>query len=127
VKSYLWIQRLSNGIESLGGSRDGPAAQAMKDDEMAVLMVSEVPGQTRAGYEAVLAAVSGPLARAAGFVTHLSHPVEGGWRVVEVWETREDAARFFAEHIARHLPAGIRPKLTFTDLHDVLRPATADV
>ncbi|WP_149762926.1 hypothetical protein [Neomesorhizobium albiziae] len=55
-------------------------------------------------------------AGAPGFV-HMSHPVEAGWRVVEVWRSREDAARFLAAHIAPNLRDGIRPKLSFQPLH----------
>jgi hypothetical protein len=53
----------------------------------------------------------------------MSHPTDAGWRVIEVWDSREDAAQFFAIHIAPKLPVGIRPKLTFVPLHDVLLAA----
>jgi len=43
-------------------------------------------------------------------------------RVIEIWQSREDAARFFASAIAPNLPEGIRPKLTFEPLHDLLQP-----
>ena len=89
---------------------------------MAVIMTSEVVGQTLQGYDGLLNAVSPALQRAPGFVFHASHPLAGGWRVVEIWESREDAARFFASTIAPNLPEGIHPKLTFEPLHDVLRP-----
>lgn len=94
---------------------------------MAVMMVSEVGGQTPEGYDGMLGAVGAALAGAQGFLMHLSHPVDGGWRVVEVWESREDAARFFAEHIAPKLPEGIRPKLSFTVLHSAVTPARGPV
>ncbi len=89
---------------------------------MAVIMTSEIAGQTLQGYDGLFNVVSPALKAAQGFVLHVSHPLDGGWRVVEIWETREDAARFFASTIAPHLPDGIRPKLTFQPLHDVLRP-----
>ncbi|HVG50389.1 MAG TPA: hypothetical protein VM867_02015 [Xanthobacteraceae bacterium] len=89
---------------------------------MAVLMTSEVEGQSPQGYEGMLAVLSDPLRQAPGFVLHASHPVDGGWRIVEVWNSREDAARFFAAHVAPKLPDGIRPKLSFQPLHDVLIP-----
>jgi quinol monooxygenase YgiN len=85
-------------------------------------MTSEVAGQTLEGYDGLFNQVSPALTQAPGFVLHASHPVEGGWRVIEIWESRDDAARFFATTIAPHLPEGIRPKLTFEPLHDVLRP-----
>lgn len=89
---------------------------------MAVLMTSEVAGQTLEGYDGLFHAVSPALKQAQGFVMHLSHPVDGGWRVIEIWNSREDAARFFASTIAPNLPEGIHPKLTFEPLHDVLHP-----
>ncbi len=89
---------------------------------MAVMMISDVDGQTPQGYDGLLAQV-GPFLRVAqGFLMHASHPIDGGWRVVEIWESREDAARFYAATIAPQLPKGIRPKLTFAPLHDVLQP-----
>jgi hypothetical protein len=89
---------------------------------MSVMMISEIGGQTPEGYDGMLAAVGEELKRAPGFVMHMSHPTEDGWRVVEIWESRDHAGRFFAAHIAPKLPDGIRPKLTFSPLHSVLRP-----
>lgn len=89
---------------------------------MAVLMTSEIAGQTFEGYDGLFHTVSPALKRAQGFLMHVSHPLDGGWRVIEIWNSREDAARFFATTIAPNLPDGIRPKLTFEPLHDVLQP-----
>lgn len=87
---------------------------------MAILMISDVGGQTPEGYDGLLGKVSPTLKAAPGFVMHASHPIDGGWRVVEIWESREHAAKFFASTIAPHLPEGIHPKLTFAPLHDVV-------
>lgn len=89
---------------------------------MAIMMTSEVAGQTGQGYDAMLAEVGAALRSARGLLLHASHPTEDGWRVVGIWETREDATRFYAEKIAPNLPKGIRPKLTVALLHDVLQP-----
>jgi hypothetical protein len=89
---------------------------------MAVMMISDVSGQTPEGYDGLFAKV-GPVMKAAeGFLMHASHPIEGGWRVVELWETREDAGRFYAAAIAPNLPEGIRPKVSFAPLHDFVQP-----
>lgn len=87
---------------------------------MAVMMISEVGGQSPQGYDAMLATVRDALRQAPGFVMHMSYPGDAGWRIVEVWDSREDASRFFAAHIAPKLPAGIRPKLTFQSLHSLV-------
>jgi hypothetical protein len=89
---------------------------------MAVIMTSEIAGQTLEGYDGLFQTVSPALKRAQGFLMHVSHPLEGGWRVIEIWQSRDDAARFFTTTIAPLLPKGIHPKLTFVPLHDVLHP-----
>lgn len=89
---------------------------------MAVLMTAEVSGQTLAGYSELFDVVSSELRSAQGFLMHASHPVDGGWRVIEIWDSRQDAAAFFATTIAPHLPERVRPKLNFTRLHDVVQP-----
>ena len=89
---------------------------------MPVMMMSEVSGQSRQGYEGMLAVVGGALRQAPGFIMHLAHPTEGGWRIVEMWRSQEDATQFFAAHIAPNLPEGVRPKLSFQLLHSVVTP-----
>jgi hypothetical protein len=89
---------------------------------MTVMMISDVGGQTPQGYDAMLASVGPALRQASGFVMHASHPAGDGWRVVEVWNSRDDATRFYAANIAPSLPPGIHPKLTFLSLHSLLRP-----
>lgn len=88
---------------------------------MPVMMISEVSGQSPQGYDDMLALVGDALRKAPGFVMHISHPVDAGWRIVEVWNSREDATRFFAAHIAPNLTDGIRPRLSFQPLHSFLR------
>lgn len=89
---------------------------------MAVLMVSEVEGQTRQGYDQVLNTVRDAVLRAPGFVMHGAHPVEGGWRLMEVWRSKEDCDRFFVEHVVPYLPPGVRPKRAYQELHSLVMP-----
>ena len=89
---------------------------------MPVMMTSEVSGQSSQGYDAMLALVGDALRQAPGFIVHASYPTEAGWRIVELWNSQEDASRFFAAHIAPRLPDGIRPKLSFQPLHSFLKP-----
>lgn len=63
---------------------------------MSVMMISEVGGLSRQGYDGMLALVGGALRQPPGFIMHVSHPVAAGWRIVEVWNSQEDATRFFA-------------------------------
>ncbi len=88
---------------------------------MAVLVTAEVAGQNRQGYDGMLGALAGYLRAAPGFVLHTAHAVEGGWRVIEVWETKEAADQFFAKYVAPNLPPGIRPKRAVQELHSVVK------
>jgi hypothetical protein len=58
---------------------------------MAVLITAEVKGQTQQGYDGVLGVLAGVIKQAPGFVLHTAHPVEGGWRVIEIWQSENDA------------------------------------
>lgn len=91
---------------------------------MTVIVVAEVHGQTETGYDGMLAALADPLRRADGFVLHSAYCVDGQWRVVEVWRSKADADRFFAKHVAPHLPAGVRPKRSVYEAHGVVSAAS---
>jgi heme-degrading monooxygenase HmoA len=87
---------------------------------MLILMKAEVHGQTQQGYQDVFDALA-PLYRATpGFIAHFSHPIDGGWCVMDVWASREQFKRFFSEHVVHRLPTTVRPKISFQELHDVL-------
>jgi hypothetical protein len=68
---------------------------------MPVLVTADVLGQTAQGYDGMLNHLSAALNRAPGFVLHTSHPIEGGWRVLEIWESKDDANQFFANTCTR--------------------------
>ncbi|MBT2303699.1 hypothetical protein J7E70_24955 [Variovorax paradoxus] len=88
---------------------------------MTVLVTAEVQGQTRQGYEGMFSALSDGLKQAPGFVLHTAHPIEGGWRIIEVWQSKAEADHFFAKQVAPHLPPGIHPKRSIQELHSLLR------
>lgn len=89
---------------------------------MAVPVTAEVKGQTQQGYDGMLGMLAGSIKQAPGFILHTAHPIEGGWRVIEVWESQNDANQFFAQHVHPNLPPGIKPKRSFQALHSLLRP-----
>src|SRR5690606_16986361 len=82
---------------------------ASRRTAMPVMMTAEVAGQTAEGYDQVLQHVGDAVRRAPGFLLHTSHAVEGGWRVIEVWDSKAAADAFYVEHIVPMLPPGIRP------------------
>lgn len=60
------------------------------------------------------------LKQAPGFVLHTAHPIEQGWRIIEVWESMDYANQFFAKHVHPNLPPGIKPKRSFQELHSLV-------
>jgi hypothetical protein len=89
---------------------------------MAVLIASNVKGQTQAGYDGVLAAVRDEVKKAPGFIMHFAHPAQGEWKVYEVWESQEQADKWFAKFVVPNLPAGIHPKRNYQELHSLVTP-----
>jgi hypothetical protein len=89
---------------------------------MAVLVIAEVSGQTQQGYDGMLGMLTGALKQAPGLILHTAHPTEGGWRVIEIWESQNDANQFFAKNVHPHLPPGIKPRRSFQELHSLVTP-----
>lgn len=87
---------------------------------MTVQVTSESQGLTHEVYFHMLGLLADGLKQAPGFVLHTAHPVEGGWRIIEVWSSKEDANRFFAKSVAPNLPQGIRPKRSVQELKSLL-------
>lgn len=87
---------------------------------MAVLISTKVKGQTTAGYDSVLLAVREAIKAAPGFITHFAHPAEGEWLVYEVWQSKDEADKWFATYIVPNLPPGIHPKRSYQELHSVV-------
>ncbi len=88
---------------------------------MAVAIMADVPGQTREGYEETIRALGTTLEQAPGFIMHFGHPIDGGWRVVEVWESSKAAAEWFAKYVRPNLPPDIVPQRHVQELHTLLR------
>ena len=66
---------------------------------MAVELRAEIRGMTREQYERAVAQVGDELRRAPGFVAHAAGPIDGGYRVVEIWGSREELERFLQQTI----------------------------
>lgn len=60
----------------------------------------DMPGVTENDYAEVLAELGGAEKTAPGLIAHVAGPVEGGFRIVDVWETEADAKRFAEQHLA---------------------------
>ena len=87
---------------------------------MAVAMIMNNPRGSQELYERLTALLEadGPF----GGILHVAGPrPEGGWRVLEVWETREEAETFLRERLAPALEAlgvtGPVPPVEFWPVH----------
>ena len=88
---------------------------------MAVIVTAEVSGQTEQGYDGMLSGLANLITQAPGFIVHAAHPIEGGWRIIEMWETPQDASEFFAKYVHPNLPPGVKPKRPVQELHSLVR------
>jgi heme-degrading monooxygenase HmoA len=70
-------------------------------------------------YDHVMADLTEPLRRSAGFISHSAVVSSDGTIVTEVWETREQWQRWFDTSVRPHLPPNA-PEPTVTDLHNAL-------
>lgn len=105
-----------------GNTRASSGERHSKHDRkgmpMPVLMIGEVPNLTEDVYAGLIGQLT-PLMRAhKGFVSHAAGPSpEGGWRVVEVWESEEDGQKWFDENVKPNLPPGVVPNRRYFPLH----------
>jgi quinol monooxygenase YgiN len=88
---------------------------------MALAMLAEIPDLTREQYETVVQKVN-EKGSPSGALFHAGGPVEGGYRVVEVWSSREAADAFYNSEVYRQASAAItaQPSIVMTwDIHGV--------
>jgi hypothetical protein len=91
---------------------------------MAIVMTAEVPGLTKEQGRGMLDQVSEQLRQSEGFIAHASGTIQGGFRVVEVWRSREDQQRFY-ERVVRPMLQGAgvpEPQQQFFDAANLLTP-----
>ncbi len=66
---------------------------------MAVVLIADIPGGTADMYRQAIGRVRDRLKTAPGFVAHAGTPTAQGFRVTEIWESRDDCTRFLQETI----------------------------
>jgi heme-degrading monooxygenase HmoA len=66
---------------------------------MAIQVVSEIQGMTKEQYEQAIGQIGDQLRRAPGFNHHVAGPMEGGYRVVEIWDSREELDRWLQDTV----------------------------
>jgi heme-degrading monooxygenase HmoA len=91
---------------------------------MAIVMMTEVPGaDTRFADGMRQAGVVEALQAAHGFRGHWSGATGSSYRVIELWESREDHQAWYEGNVASNLPPGVEPTLPeFFEAHFVIAP-----
>ena len=86
---------------------------------MAIAMLVEVPGMTQEQYEAPAAEINKDGPRVGGAFLHAAGPMEGGCRIIEVWESQEIADAFYGSQRFLQVAARMtqRPKTTSWPLY----------
>lgn len=70
---------------------------------MAIGMIFDAKGVTRRKYEQVRDEVGLTNGMPHGMLYHVAGPTEGGWTVIEIWESEADARTFFEAKLAAAL------------------------
>ena len=92
---------------------------------MAVAMITDNPAGSQELYEKTRKQL-GLEGQAAGGIFHAAGPSpNGGWRVMEIWESEDEARRFLQERLRPALQAagatGPPPEPEFWPLHDYFK------
>jgi hypothetical protein len=71
---------------------------------MPVALITDIPGGSQEMYDRVRAEMNlqGP---ADGGIAHAAGPIEGGWRVIDIWESPEHFERFMRDRLGPALEA----------------------
>lgn len=83
---------------------------SVEGEGMAIGIVIEIPGRTKAQYDAVMDKLHLEGKMPPGGLYHVAGPMEGGWRVVDVWQSQQDFDAFFHAKLKQALQdAGLPP------------------
>src|SRR4051812_47146961 len=92
------------------GARGPPPPGTPEGRGMAIGIVIEIPGGTRAQYDQVMEKLQLGDSLPPGGLYHVAGPMEGGWRVVDVWESQEAFDAFLHSKLGRAIQeAGVPP------------------
>lgn len=99
------------------------ATSEQKEANVAVAMMVDNPEGSQEVYDRIRAHLG--LEKPAGGIFHIAGPSPaGGWRVLEVWESEEQANRFFQDRLVPALQAlglgGTPPRREFWPVHHAM-------
>ena len=77
---------------------------------MALTVILELPGVTQQQYDQVIDRITPDRKSPQGQILHVGGPIEGGWCVVDVWESQEAFERFLQQKLIQAMQeAGMPP------------------
>lgn len=97
---------------------------------MGYVAVLEIHGLTADEYNAIVARMGVERKAAPGIYLHIASPMEGGMRVVELWDTKEGFETYIqAQLIPACAALGIEKKTTttVTPLHNLFAPRLEEI
>ena len=90
---------------------------------MAIVVLQDSPGGTQEQYDQLLEKLNLGGKSPKGNLVHIAGPIEGGWRVVDVWESEDALNAFLAVLMPMSQSAGIAPpQVTTWPAHNMLTP-----
>lgn len=97
---------------------------------MAVAMLMEWPGVTREQYEAVMKELQLDANPPKGALFHVAGPMQGGWRVVDVWDSADAFHTFSEQRImpaVRKVGVTTQPRIEVYPAHNIYVPAMSTI
>ena len=90
---------------------------------MALTVLYQIPGLTEDQYDKIIETLQASSITAPGRIYHVAGPMEGGWQVVDVFESREAFEQFIGGSLGPVMQKlGIAPPpMTFSPVHNMLR------
>ena len=92
---------------------------------MAIGFIFNNPGQTQEQYDAAVEQLNLAESLPEGWIFHAAGPIDGGWRVVDVWESQQAFDIFLGERLREAMSnAGMpSPEVATWPVYATLEPA----
>jgi hypothetical protein len=127
-------QRLGAAMYHSGMHRPRPVTGAVHNTlgaapatlpRSAIILVAETPGGTAEQYDALVKALELDANPPDGAVLHVAGPIEGGWRVIDVWESQSKFDEFLLDRLgpAMDKVGQAKPNVTVGAAHSVRESA----
>ena len=90
---------------------------------MAISILFQAPGMTKAQYDRVVRGLDAAgHGKPKGRLYHVASPLEGGWQVLDVWESQETFDKFGTVLLPLLEKAGVKmPPPKITPVHNIIR------